>query len=209
MSANVAKIVGGRPTQAETSTPLPEAPALGFSLQVDLGAGRVATLQTFLPNDCPQSALDGMLDKMTKAGDRQRAHYKIEELKAQLQREVDAIAQAQHDIDKTNADHEQRVAVLMADGERLQGKADEVLRVAQDEHVGSGRRGKFELRGTTKSAYDSGTLQVTKIKEALVAAENERENTIRNLHNGRKGHSVLKAKIEAEIAECQKIVSGG
>lgn len=208
MSTNVAKIVGGRPTQAETVTPVQEAPALGFSLQVDLGAGRIATLQTFLPNDCPQHALDGMLDKMTKAGDRQRAHYKIEELQADLKKVQSAIDQAQYDIDKTNADHDTAMQLRHAEYDTLQSKLDKLMETARDEHVGSGRRGEFKLRGTTQSAHNAGTSAVEKAKEEIIKAENERENTIRNFVNGRSGRMAQKKMIEAEIAECQKIVSG-
>jgi hypothetical protein len=183
-----------------------EAAALGMSLQVDLGAGRICTMQTFVPGDCHRDELNAMLDKMTHAGDRQRAHYKIEELESDLKKVQSAIDQAQYDIDKTNADHDLQMAVLHDEGQTLQKKVDALMSTARDEHVGSGRRGDFHLRGTTLSAYNAGKGAVEKVQEAIVKAENERENTIRNLVNGRKGRLQQLKMIEDEIASCRKIV---
>lgn len=203
MSA-VAKI-SGRPLDA----PAQEAPALGFSLQIDLGAGRVATMQTFLPNSCDITELNAMLDKMTHAGDRQRAHYKIEELQSDLKKINSAIAQHQYDIDKTNSDHDTSMALRYDEIETLQKKADALEGAARDEHVGSGRRGVYAPRGTTKSAIDAAKSAVAKMKEEIIKAENERENIIRNHVNGRKSRMAQKAAMETEIADCELIVAQG
>lgn len=203
MSA-VAKI-SGRPLDA----PAQEAPALGFSLQIDLGAGRVATMQTFLPNSCDITELNAMLDKMTRAGDRQRAHYKIEELKLQLQRENDFINQAKDDLARIDGEHDKTQAQRHADMQMFQKQIDAAMELARDNHVGSGRRSEFAPKGTTKSAVDAGKNAVKKIVTDIATAENEREKAHQNLRTTISGRLALKAKIEAEMAECELIVAQG
>ena len=80
-----------------TREPASEVPALGMSIQVDLGLGRIATLQTFVPSNASQVEINWMLDKMTRAGDRQRAQYRLEELHRDLLEEQRKHVQMQAD----------------------------------------------------------------------------------------------------------------
>src|ERR1700722_4526058 len=93
---NVARL----PLPAEgDKEPAQTVPVLRFGINVDLGLGRILTAETYLPNDCRMADLNGMMDKMTRAGDRQRAHYRLEELHASIATEEKHLAAAHHDRD--------------------------------------------------------------------------------------------------------------
>ena len=96
MSENTVRKLHAEP--AADSTSAEKTPALGMSLQVDLGAGRVCTLQTYLERDCSVVELNKMLFKMTGAGDCQRAHYQIEGLLRDLAKHEQDQAQAEADL---------------------------------------------------------------------------------------------------------------
>lgn len=184
-----------------------EAPALGFSMQVDLGAGRVATLQTFLPNDCPLGELNEMLDKMTRAGDRQRAHYKIEELERDLEQSVRQHQQHQEDLDRIDAAYEKRQAERKAEAEKATKILDNFNEAARNNHLETGRRGEFKLTGGDKSRYEALSSSV-----AAVLAEMEKEKAEHDVAHA--NYAVTKVnwqknieRTKEEIARCRAIVA--
>ena len=124
-----------------------QAPALGFSLQVDLGAGRVCTLQTHVASDCSLRDLNMMLDKMTAAGDRQRAHYKIEELERDLKQTEKEQAQHQEDLDRVDREHEAAQAKRQAAAEAAVKTLGEFEKVVAAQHEERGGRGPVALKG--------------------------------------------------------------
>jgi hypothetical protein len=193
-------------------TPMPQgpgatdAPALGFSMQVDLGAGRVCTLQTFLPNDCTVEHLNHMLDKMTAAGDRQRAHYKIEELEREIEQHEREQAQHQEDLDRLDREYEARQEQRNAEVEKAQLALDNLNAAARDAHVATGKRGEFALRGTDKSRHDAVSSGVQAL--VLEMAKDEAEHDVAHANSTktfeRRGQIIERTR--AEIARCKAIV---
>lgn len=186
-------------------SPEPEAPALGFSMQVDLGAGRVATLQTFLPNDCSPELLDRMLDKMTRAGDRQRAHYKIEELQAALEQEERQQAQHLEDLNRNIEDYEARQAKRKLEIEKAQKAVDTIEERARDAHVASGRRGEFKLSGNVVSqhtAVKNGIANLVAEGERDMA---ERDTTVANSEKTFERRQSIIQKLKGDIVRCKAI----
>lgn len=183
--------------------------ALGFSQQVDLGAGRTGVFQTHLPSDCTLAELNGMLDKMCAASDRLRAHYKIEE----RERDVDLLVneQAQHDEDMAKADERFEIEQARLRDHLLKQETARTnfMVVKEEEHAASGRRGKFEPKGAEKTQVNAVDAGVEKIKQGI--ARNKAEHDITHAKHAelktRRGELV--AKHQREIAKCQEIMARG
>lgn len=183
-----------------------EAAALGFSMQVDLGAGRVCTLQTHLANDCSVEQLNHMLDKMTSAGDRQRAHYKIEELEREIEQHEREQAQHQEDLDRLDLEFAARQEQRNGEIKKAQTALDNLNAAARDAHVATGKRGEFALRGTDKSRHDAVQSGVQAL--VLEMAKDEAEHDVAHANSTktfeRRGQII--ARTRAEVARCKAIV---
>lgn len=183
--------------------------ALGFSLQIDLGAGRVCTMQTFLPNFCSAIELNRMLDKMTAAGDRQRAHYRIEELEREIAREEKAQEQHKEDLARLDREHEAKQAARDAQIEKLRTALDNFEAARRDAHVESGRRGEFQLRGTDKQSADRATSEITKAVAERDQAEVERNVAHQNSLVTIKRQDEILARMREEVERCKATVAAG
>lgn len=185
-----------------------DAPALGMSLQVDLGMGRIATLQTFVPSDASQRDLNTMLDKMTRAGDRQRAHYKLEELNRDLLEEQRKHAQMEEDIATAkasfSAEQEKRLAAV-----QKQEKVVANFEAAKRAERGANRRGEVELKGADAANVATLTNAVKAMKDDIVAADLQYPVDCANREASLATHAKAIARIEREIARCKEIEKAG
>jgi hypothetical protein len=80
----------------EQSAKVTDTPAIGITLQypLDEGAGRSLVFQTFVAADCASHELNGALDKVRKAADRQRAIVILPTLRGMLADKEQAIHNA-------------------------------------------------------------------------------------------------------------------
>lgn len=198
-----------RPANDEPETVKVDAAALGFSVQVDLGAGRTAVMQTHLPNDCSQVALNQMFTKMNRAGDFCRAHYKIEE----EQRTVDLVEneQRQHteDLDRIDVDYvkqqdEREHALVKAEQARVN-----FLQAKAGEHAESGRRGTYEPKGNEKTQINAVTRNAEDLRNAIAKAKAEHDITHAKYDELKKRRLELIGRHKAEIARCQATIDAG
>ena len=189
--------------------PKQDAPALGFSIQVDLGAGRTAVMQTHLANDCSLPELNKMFDKMNAAGDRQRAHYKIEEEVRQVELLEKEQRQHKEDLDRIDKDYEEAQEKRQVEAEKAQGVLDTFMDAAREAHATSGRRGEFALRGAEKSQFNGVAANVAKLKEELAKAKAEHDVTHAKWVELSKRRNELIEKHQREIARCREIEARG
>jgi hypothetical protein len=185
-----------------------KAAALGMSLQVDLGAGRVCTLQTFIPADAHLVELNMMLDKMTSAGDRQRAHYKIEEKERELAQLEKDQAQHQEDLDRIDVDYEAAQARRMDQAEKAVKSADD-YEVAAKANWNPAKRGEYK-----QSKHDEANLArvrggVDKLKGEMDVAKAEHDKAHGESAKTMERRLALIEKTRAEIARCREIVADG
>lgn len=186
-----------------------KAPALGMSIQVDLGSGRVATLQTFVDSTCSVREVNAMLDKMTSAGDRQRAHYKIEELERDLKQETKLHAGSQEDLERLDKEYDEKQAQRFAAIETMQKTVDTFMSAAKDAHVGSGRRGEFALKGTEKAHVNAVNAGIVKTKGDIDAATAERDNAHANMKITASRRQEIIDSLKSEIERCKALVEAG
>ncbi len=204
--SNVAEL---KATKATSALPLDKAPALGMSIQVDLGSGRIATLQTFVDSTCSIFELNAMLDKMTGAGDRQRAHYKIEELERDLKQEQKLLAQHADDLARIDKDYDAAQAKRFDAIEKMQKTVDTFMATARDNHVASNRRTEWALKGTEKSHVTAVNSGIKKLQDEIATATNERDVTHANTMITVNKRNEIIEHLQAEIAACKATVEKG
>lgn len=200
-------------TKADSELPtIAATPALGFSMQVDLGAGRVATLQTFLPNDCSKLDLNKMLDKMTAAGDRQRAHYQIEGLErdvAELEkRQVQHILDVEKVEEDFHAEQKRRAVQIEEEQRKIAGYETQHKATAEARGIRDSSRLPTNVQANiTKSEQTIKTLQA----QMTVAGENELPYAVskRAAQNTVDLCATQIAQKKAEIERNREIVAAG
>lgn len=180
----------------------PAAPALGFSIQVDLGAGRNAVLQTHLPNDASLDDINAMLDKMSSAADRQKARYDIDALTRTLEADEKMLAQAREDEERCRRDWEAQQALREKDLKRAQEDYDTSFNEAYERHRGSGRRGEFTASAQIRSKGSA----LARAKEDFEKEKIKHEAEVGNFHTTVVRWESEIAKKRAEIASLQEKV---
>lgn len=68
-------------------------PAIGISMEVEVSKGRRLVLQTHVARDAPIGELNGTLDKINTASDRQVAYYELDALRFQLEHDERVLKQ--------------------------------------------------------------------------------------------------------------------
>jgi hypothetical protein len=184
-------------------------PALGFSLQVDLGAGRVCTLQTCLPNDCGVVALNRMLDKMTAAGDRQRAHYQIEGLERDLVKFEKEQAQGQADLQKIDADFDLEQNNRQIEIDRLSATLATYQAAHADVQAARGVRDPSRQKSNDRANAEKVENRIKDLRAEIQVAPETHANTVRQAQIVLDNRAALIEKTRADIAHNQAIVIAG
>ena len=158
---------------------LAETPAIGISFSHSLDDHRNLVFQSFVPADCSDAEFAAMLDKITRASDRQRAKCHIPNTESQL-----AIARNQ----------------LEAEIKKLQeaeGAESTALVTYQAQHRETGRRGE----------WTPSPAQKTEI--ARIHGERQKVATnIASLKNQIMQHETLLAEMRAKIAAAESANDG-
>ena len=192
-----------------TREPASEVPALGMSIQVDLGLGRVATLQTFVPSDASQVEVNRMLDKMTRAGDRQRAHYRLEELHRDLLEEQRKHVQMQ-------ADQQANIVAFNETQQKRQREIEQREKALINYHearkavdADTGRRNPSEPKGAVRANLERLETAVKESRQAIVDADLAHASERANYEGSLTMHQKAIERIEKEIARCEGIEAAG
>jgi chromosome segregation ATPase len=192
-----------------TVKPDETAPALGMSLQFDLGAGRVCTMQTFLPRDCAAVELNRTLDKMTAAGDRQRAHYKIEELERDLAQLEKDHAQHAEDLARLDADYAEAQERRAQQAEKAAQALGNFESVRASDAQERGRRAPGALKGAVLSEFKRTQEGIERLKGEMLAATEEHAKAHAASTVTIDRRAALIEKTKSEIARCRAIVADG
>ena len=117
----------------------------GIAMRVSIPSedGRMIEMTCVAPADCTPDGLDLLLDKMVKAGNRQKALARLPELRTQLEQHQEKIVGNQGIIAKRNAEVEARKSFRSVERSKLQLQLMQMADAAEADHQNSGRRGKF------------------------------------------------------------------
>lgn len=185
------------------------APALGFSFSVDLSNGKAVVVQTHLPNDCSAEALDAMLDKMAKAGSRQKAREELKQLLSQLKTHNKSLRHQKEDaarLDLAHAKakeaHELRLSALASQKDSASGNTNAARAAA-------GRRTETnELAPRDRRAVEAVNSAVKSAQGEWAQVEAKRAADMAGYLTNIARYEEAIADINADIAECKKLIGG-
>lgn len=170
-----------------THTPA-QAPAIGCSLQIDLGNNTVLMLQTHYERDMPAHERAAIQDMLYEDGERMKAHVRIQAIGKEIEGINQQRALNAGQLERAEADYQAK----KADRIRLSDESADADILQQKE---TGRRGPYELSTKAKQHQKA-------IAAQQLAADQERDQTLSNLQATEK---MLAARIDQLAAEAQKL----
>ena len=84
--------------------PVESTPAIGISFQVGISETKQVVFQCFVPMDCEAAELNGALDKLRDAAERQEAHANLPKVRARLAQFEKAQKRAVEDMVRIDAE---------------------------------------------------------------------------------------------------------
>lgn len=145
-------------------------PAIGISLNVQIGNGRSLVFQTHVSQGVEDEGLNGLCDKLVRSADRLTKHYEVEALDSELERQKDML----DDLDKKQ---QQLDGLLDAKEKHLMGLAgSDEARLSSTQ-----RREKEKLAAEVNAERQQRTINLTnrqQFLETLARAKARREAAI-------------------------------
>ena len=194
MSENVRKI-------REDAALTVEVPAIGCSFTTNLGGDRQIVLQTHIAGDMPDDIIDAVLDRILRAGDRQKAKYDLEKLEEEfrtvgvaLTNLVDGFPIAERNHAKEQVERAETIAALR---EQISSIRD----TAYEDFTNSGKRGTFRLVGHAEANSRRVQGQIDSLLEREKSAEADkaqhRETLLKSVVHYRQDIAKRRAKLNA------------
>ena len=186
---------------------LDEQPKL-ITIQIAVPDGRngQVCLATNLDQWSPQSTIDGMLDKLMAAAERQRAKITLPELKHELDGNRSVLEENRIRLAEQDAGFAEQVAIYKEKRQTAQHAHDEIFDAAQRDHYGTGRQGEFKPRGTVLTKVNTLARAVKDIDAAVEKTTSEhlvaRSQLVNEIHKREQSVEILTrrhAELEAMI----------
>jgi hypothetical protein len=144
-------------------TPAPAAPALGFSITSNITDRSQIVVQSFVPLDATDEQINAVLDKVTKACDRQRAKYLVNDFKLKAQLE-------EQSLEAQKKTMEDRVAKLA-----------DLKNTYQAEWSTSNRRGEFRMTSQQETNISKVQTEIENMGKTVEAMKQNVERYKSNL----------------------------
>ena len=151
------------------------APALGYSVVVNLDGNRQLTMQCFVAEDEPAEVVNAKLDRVFAVIDRQKARYDIVGEREELEKESAALAQFEEDLARVDADFEKAQAGLREQVVEMTTQKTQALEGGYNQHNAAGRRGEYVPSGHTKQTVNAAEAALRNVAETLHKNEAERD----------------------------------
>ena len=177
------------------------APALGYSVLVNLDGNRQLTMQCYVAEDEKAEVVNAKLDRVFAVIDRQKARYDIVNEHEELSKESMMLAQLEEDLARVDADFEKSQAALKTQATEVIAQRNETHDAGYAEHSASGRRGAYEPRGVALQTIKATDAAARNIEAALHKNEAERDQH-------RQGVLISVERYKKAVAERTSRISG-
>lgn len=160
-----------------------EVPAIGCSFTTNLGGDRQIVLQTHFAQDMSEETINGLLDRMLKIGDRQKAKYDLEKLEEEfrtvgvaLVNLLDGFPIAERNHAREQLERQERIGLL-------RNEQDQVNKDAYATHVNAGKRGPFTLKGHAEQKFNAIQAEINNLLEREKTADADKDQHRQTLLN--------------------------
>lgn len=182
------------------------APALGYSIVANLGGDRQMTVQCFVGEDETDAVVNARMDRAFRVVDRQKARYELVDIREELVKHQDTLAQFLED--KARIDHDMDVRIAHLDvqmnvgNDTYKGLHNE----AYEKHTASGRQGSFNPTGATKANLERITQGIEQLKAERDKLVAEKAQANENVSISIRRYEAAIAAAKARIAEREALL---
>ncbi|MEK6591559.1 MAG: hypothetical protein AABZ67_00620 [Pseudomonadota bacterium] len=151
------------------------APAIGTSLQVQIGDGRVFVLQTHFAQEATVAQQNKLLDRMFLAADRVKARYDLEAIEDKLAQLDRLLKRYREDKAKADAEAqgkknhwEKKIADCLAEQAKIRNED-------AANHESTGRRGAYQISQRALGKVNAFANDINRARAEIEKIENERK----------------------------------
>lgn len=176
---NVTQLKSEEPAHGDEETT--EGVGLGATMQFSIGREDRFEIQTILDRDAPLSVWNETLDKIRKAGERQKALTGIQTLESNLREQARQLKKLHEDTQRAEADY---ITDKEARSKRIQdisAKRDEYIIVDRQSWESKGRAGDYKPSTASSQRIAAYDRAIEHEQEAQKAADQERSNAMKSV----------------------------
>jgi DNA invertase Pin-like site-specific DNA recombinase len=183
------------------------APAFGYSIVANLGGDRQMTVQCFVAEDEADAEVHAKIDRAFRVVDRQKARYELVDLREELHKVSETLAQFRED--KARIDHQIDVKLAQLDVQAATANDDykERMNEGAAKHAARGRVGDYQPTGAERANLDRITASVAQIAAEKAKIEAERTQHAESVMISIKRHEEACATLSAKIAEREALLA--
>lgn len=183
-----------------------ELPAIQVSVATVIGDNHQLQLAWYLDPASTEDEQNAALDKLGRLADRQKAKYRVVDLRKDLVKHKTTLAQFREDLARVDGEHVKRIAETDVAIEAVNKAKSKNYDEGASEHAAKGSPIPYELRGGRLAEDNRLKAVLAKIdgdKQKLTA---ERDVAMQSLEVSIKRYLEQIALLEEQIADCEKLI---
>lgn len=137
--------------------------AIDIEYIATLGGDRQLRLRTFVERDLGEDYANGVLDRLTAVGERQKARFDLDALEEQFELKGTALRHLIKGIPAAEANHDAAAAERAKSIERLRLKEEQLYIDGSAEHDAGGKRGAYRPAGARKAEMEAVARDVARL----------------------------------------------
>lgn len=185
----------------ENQTMPTQVAAIDIEYIATLGGDRQLRLRTFVERDLGEAYANGVLDRLTAVGERQKARFDLEALDEQFALKGTALRHLIRGIPAAEANHDIAAAARAESVARLRAKGDQLYQDGSAEHDATGKRGPYRPAGARKAEMEAVARDVARLIAEGEKADAERQAFLDSQRQTILHHWTEFAKLRAKLNE--------
>lgn len=161
------------------------APAIGYSIVVNMGGERQMTVQCFVDSDETEEMISRKIDKVFRVVDRQKAKYDLDKEEKEFEEAARHLRNFLNAIPIAETELKHRIAVMKVELQGMQEGRKQVYEAGYEKFLGSNKKGTFRPAGALESQLRAMDSEIEKKIKAIEAAPNDgaqsRETTLNTI----------------------------
>jgi len=176
-----------------------QAPAVGTSIQVDIGGGAAMVLQTHFAQDAGPAEVDRLLDGMMRAAQRQKAKAEIVVLGKNIETQRKMLADLEFQMAEAEKSHQRQVLASETREAKWREEIAGLQKSGYEQHRKDNKRGDYVPAGAIRSRISSFENQARVEVDARAKLLEEKDKA-------EQGREIARVSCEREIAANVKLI---
>jgi CRISPR/Cas system CSM-associated protein Csm5 (group 7 of RAMP superfamily) len=152
-----------------------KAPAIGYSIVVNMGGDRQMTVQCFVGEGEDEGVIAARIDKVFRICDRQKAKYDLEKLYKQFEESGRHLRNFLNAIPIAEKQSRHQIAALKVELAEKEAYRKQVFEEGYQKHVTAGRKGVFTPGGALAGQLRAIDSEIQKVKDKITAVPADTE----------------------------------